>query len=70
MPVRCGCLLMERGAAIKQRAKQAEIEGSISGHSLRTGSAISLAQAGAGILAARSASAFVYQYLYCHTNVW
>ena len=79
-------------AAIKQRAKQAGIEGSISGHSLRTGSAISLAQAGAGIpdmqvvgrwkdsniparyasaqLAARSTSAFVYQYLYCHTNVW
>ena len=36
-------------AAIKRRAKQAGIDGSISGHSLRVGSAISLAQAGAGI---------------------
>ncbi len=35
--------------AIKQRAKQAGIDGFISGHSLRVGSAISLAQAGAGI---------------------
>ena len=35
--------------AIKRRAKQAGIEDSISGHSLRIGSAILLAQAGAGI---------------------
>ena len=35
--------------AITQRAKQAGIEDSISGHSLRIGSAISLGQAGAGI---------------------
>ena len=36
-------------AAIKRRAKQAGIEGVISGHSLRIGSAVSLAQAGASI---------------------
>ena len=36
-------------AAIKRRAELAGIEGKISGHSLRVGSAISLAQAGAGI---------------------
>lgn len=36
-------------AAIKRRAKQVGIEGKISGHSLRIGSAVSLAQAGAGI---------------------
>ena len=35
--------------AIKRRAKQAGIDGFISGHSLRVGSAVSLAQAGAGI---------------------
>ena len=35
--------------AIKRRAKAAGIEGVISGHSLRVGSTISLAQAGAGL---------------------
>ena len=35
--------------AIKRRAKEAGIKGFISGHSLRVGSALSLAQAGAGI---------------------
>ena len=35
--------------AIKRRAKQAGIDGFISRHSLRVGSAVSLAQAGAGI---------------------
>ena len=39
--------------AIKRWAAQAEIEGFISGHSLRVGSAVSLAQAGASVVDCR-----------------
>ena len=35
--------------AIQRRAAEAGIEGSISGHSLRVGSAVSLAEAGASV---------------------
>ncbi len=37
-------------AAIKRRAREADVEGFISGHSLRVGSAISLAKAGASVV--------------------
>ena len=36
--------------AIKRRAREAGVEGKISGHSLRVGSAVSLAQAGASVV--------------------
>ena len=35
---------------IKRRAREAGLEGNISGHSLRVGSAVSLAQAGASVV--------------------
>ena len=37
-------------SAIKRRAREAGVEGCISGHSLRVGSAISLAKAGASVV--------------------
>ena len=49
MFVQGDCLLMERGLRSSGGRSRRGIDSFISGHSLRVGSAVSLAQAGAGI---------------------